>query len=76
MTRNCTQNDLVRFIYSEVSIEEHLMLLEELHADWDMREEHKLLSETIEQLPKVTFAPSSASVNRILLHSKKAVAVA
>lgn len=71
MTRNCTQNDLVRFLYREMSVEEHLHLLEELQSDWEVLEEHNLLSEAKRQLPKVAFAPSTSTVNRILQYSRQ-----
>lgn len=76
MTRNCTQNDLVRFLYREMSVEEHLDLLEELQSDWEMKEEYNLLTQAKGQLTKVAFAPSPDSITKILRYSRKQVIAA
>ena len=71
MTQNYTLNDLIRLVYKEGSKMEQKYLLQELELDWEMKEKYCDLVSAAKQLPKVTFAPSSASVTNILRYSQE-----
>ena len=71
MTHTFTKNDLILFIYKEMSENEATALTEALENDWELYEEYSKLREAHATLPKVRFAPSESSVQQILRYSEK-----
>lgn len=66
MTRNCTQNDLIRLLYGELEEDAYTGVLNEVESE-ELR-----LNQLAEQvLPKVSFAPSAASIKSILQFSER-----
>lgn len=72
MTIHFTLDDLVRFLYDEVTFEEEIAIREALDADWEFREEYQALKEAHNRLPKASFAPNDSSISNILSYSKRA----
>ena len=71
MKQKFTPNDLIRFLYNEVSATERLSMDEALCDNLRAREEFEGLREAYQQLPKVTFRPSSRTIQDILKYSGK-----
>ncbi|MCB0558713.1 MAG: hypothetical protein H6573_10975 [Lewinellaceae bacterium] len=71
MKQTFTPNDLIRFLYNEVSATERLSMDEALCDNLRLREEFEGLQEAYQQLPKVTFRPSSRTIQDILKYSEK-----
>lgn len=71
MKRTFTQNDLIRFLYKETSGSETLAIREAIDEDWELKEAYDTLYAAYAQLPKVTFNPSSACIDKILGYSQK-----
>ena len=71
MTQNYTLNDLVRLVYHETSRLVAEEIKEEMAYDFELREEYEMLKNTARELPKVTFAPSTKSIDYILNYSRK-----
>ena len=71
MKQKFTPNDLIRFLYNEVSATERLSMDEALCDNLRLREEFEGLQEAYQQLPKVTFRPSSRTIQDILKYSEK-----
>ncbi|MEQ9306498.1 MAG: hypothetical protein RJQ14_21475 [Marinoscillum sp.] len=70
MTKTFTENDLVRFLYDELSKNEKEALESALLTDSDLQSELENLRSVQKDLEKVSFAPSQRSVNKILEFSK------
>ncbi len=64
-----TQNDLLRFIYKETSLEETKMIREALCEDALLRNEYDSLLKGYKVLPKVKFRPSRVAIQNILDYS-------
>ena len=71
MKQKFTPNDLIRFLYNEVSATERLSMDEALCDDLRLREEFAGLQQAYQQMPKVTFRPSSRTIQDILKYSEK-----
>ncbi|GMQ25242.1 MAG: hypothetical protein EP311_11500 [Cytophagales bacterium] len=71
MTKPFTPNDLVRYIYREMTEGEQELLMQALHSDDSLMQEYLDLLSTIENLNQVTLKPSEKVVKAIksLAHS-------
>lgn len=71
MTKPFTPNDLVRYIYQEMSEVEQELLMQALHSDEVLMQEYVEMLSTIEQLDQIRLQPSEKVVNAIknLAHS-------
>lgn len=70
MTKTFTENDLVRFLYDELSQNEKSALEQALLTDTDLQTQLDQLRAVQGDLNKVQFSPSKRSVNKILDFSK------
>ncbi|MCH7397689.1 hypothetical protein MM236_06800 [Belliella sp. DSM 107340] len=70
MTKQFTPNDLVRYIYQEMSEEENELLVQALHQDESMMEEYLQMLSTIEKLDQIILHPSEKVVKAILKKAK------
>ncbi len=71
MKQKFTPNDFIQYLYNEVSATERLAMDEALYNDLGLREEYEGLRDACRQLPKVTFRPTSHTIQRILKYSEK-----
>lgn len=67
-----TPNHLVRYLYNEVSATERLDLEETLTQDYGLSEHYSELKAAYQQLPKVKFSPSAATLQEVLSYSERA----
>lgn len=70
MTKTFTENDLLRFLYDEVSLKEERALEQALLTDIDLQNQLDQLRAVVEELNKVQLSPSKRTVNKILEFSK------
>ncbi len=70
MKQKFTPEHLVKYLYSETTATERLEIDEALSQDAGLRKEYEGLLLAYQQLPKVSFSPSRASVNNILKYSE------
>ncbi|RED98948.1 anti-sigma factor [Marinoscillum furvescens] len=70
MTKTFTKNDLVRFLYDELTNDEKRALAQALLTDNELQNELDLLRSTMTELSKVSYKPSQRSVDKILEFSK------
>ena len=70
MTESFTPNDLIRYIYQEMSEGENEMLVQALHGDSNLMQEYVELLSTIEQLDQLVLQPSEKVVKGILKKAK------
>jgi hypothetical protein len=65
MTKQFTQNDLIRYIYREMKEVEKELLLQALHSDSLLMQEYIKMLSTIEQMDQIQLQPSENIVNAI-----------
>jgi len=65
MTKQFTQNDLIRYIYREMKEVEKELLLQALHSDSLLMQEYIEMLSTIEQMDQIQLQPSENIVNAI-----------
>jgi len=70
MKQDFTQQHLLKYIYKETTATETLEIREALNSDWNLNEEYQEMLLAYRQLPKVTFNPSSSSIENILRYSQ------
>ena len=70
MTKPFTPNDLVRYIYQEMSEGENELLVQALRMDDSLMHEYVKMLSTIEQLDQLILHPSDKVVDAILWLSK------
>ena len=70
MIQTFTQLDLIRFIYNEITTEQHREIELALLCDNDLMEEYKSLKSTADELTKVSYSPSNSTIEAILNYSK------
>ncbi len=71
MVKNFTQNDLVSFLYREVSFNQLQQIENSIENDWEVFREFKDLKRAKNEIPKVTFHPSVDALNRVLAFSRE-----
>jgi hypothetical protein len=70
MIKTFTQNDVIRFVYDEVSTEERSQMEELLIIDASFRKLYKSYAKTKHLIKKSAIEPSENVINRILNYSK------
>ncbi len=70
MTKNITQDNLIRYIYSETTAEETSLIEEALRSDWELKELHDNLLESKADLNRVQVSPSQKVIDNIMRYSK------
>ena len=66
MKTNITQENLIQFLYGELSPAMHLEVMHQLNTNQELRKEYELLKKDISLLNTIKESPSKTSV-RILL---------
>lgn len=70
MVKRYTQNQILRFIYGELCLTEHLETLYAIENDAALQEVHEQLHVGYKTLPKALFSPEKKSIEKILAYSK------
>jgi len=70
MIKTFTQNDVIRFVYDEVSTEERSQLNDLLLIDSAFQKLYSNFTKTKGLISKSTLEPSENVINRILTYSK------
>ncbi|SFU10827.1 hypothetical protein SAMN04489724_4048 [Algoriphagus locisalis] len=65
MTKPFTPNDLVRYIYQEMTEVEQELLVQALHSDDSLMQEYVEMLSTIEQMDQIQLQPSEKVVQAI-----------
>lgn len=70
MIKPFTPNDLVRYIYQEMSEVEQELLVQALHSDDSLMQEYVEMLSTIEQMDQIQLQPSEKVVQAIKSRSQ------
>jgi len=65
MIKLFTPNDLMRYIYQEMTEDEQELLVQALHNDESLMQEYVEMLSTLEQLDQIKLQPSEKVVNAI-----------
>ncbi len=67
---NFTTEDMIRFLYNEMSAEETAQLLAALEADWTLKEKFDVLKSSKEHLDSLHFSPRRRAIDNILKYAE------
>lgn len=70
MIKTFTHHDLIRFIYNDLTNEEHRNVELALLCDNELMEDFKKLKSTVKALDELTLEPSKSTIEAILDYSK------
>ncbi|MDR7128769.1 hypothetical protein J2X69_001101 [Algoriphagus sp. 4150] len=70
MIKPFTQNDLIRYIYREMSEVEQELLVQALHSDDSLMQEYVEMLSTVEQMDQIQLQPSEKVVQAIKLRAQ------
>ena len=68
---NYTPEDLIRYLYNEMSTEEAVAIEEELPKNWALREKLAVIKTAQERLNTLIESPRTETILRILKHASK-----
>ena len=66
---------LLKYLYHETNSRENDMVEDALASDWKLHEAFENLEQGYRTLPKVTFAPKTSTLQRILRYSNEQPAI-
>lgn len=72
---NYTPEDLIRYLYNEMSTEEAVAIGEELAKNWALREKLAVIKTAQERLNNLVESPRTETILRILRHAATAETV-
>lgn len=70
MIKPFTPNDLIRYIYQEMTEVEQDLLVQALHSDESLMQEYVEMLSTLEQLEQIQLSPSEKVVKAIKLRAQ------
>jgi hypothetical protein len=62
MEQSFTQEDLIRFIYGEVSADEHIAIFEAIDTNPEIRAEYDKIQEVLKGLDSIELSPSDTTI--------------
>ncbi len=72
MSIDFTQNDIIRYIYDDVSSSERSQIAQAIEANWELKEIYNELCQSLNVLNKFKLkSPSQSSIDMILGFSRK-----
>ena len=66
MKRRFTDDDIIRFLYDEMSLTESEMFLTTLCSDESLWERYEYFQKVVEQIGQLKYSPSDYSVNKVM----------
>ena len=72
---NFTTEDLIQYLYKETSIEQSLAIRNALNEDWELREKHDVLKDSLKGLDKIIESPRPQSVAAILNYARSSAEI-
>jgi len=68
MQQTFTQNDLLKYLYSETDIIQSFMIEQQMSHDYPLKEDFQLLKGSKDMLSEISLSPSRATVDSILAY--------
>ena len=67
---NITTEDMIRFLYNEMTAEESRQFTEAMEADWTLKEAFELLKQSKDSLDKPMHSPRTSTINAIMQYAE------
>jgi hypothetical protein len=67
-----TTEDMIRFLYNEMTPEETRLVNEALATDWTLKEKYEMLKASKNDLDSIHLSPRKSSINSILQYAELA----
>jgi hypothetical protein len=64
-----TPEDMIRFLYNEMSAEETIAMKLALESDWTLKEKFEVLRAAKEDLNEILFSPRTQAIEAIMMHA-------
>ena len=71
---NFTPEDLLLYLYKEISVKKTKAIEKALQNDWTLREKLNVLKASIERLDKITQSPRTEVILNVLNHAREQAA--
>lgn len=69
MELSFTKNDLLRYVYNDITKTEKGAIEAALATDWNLNEQYEEIYQAYKELPKAKFSPSTQCITNILRYS-------
>jgi len=67
---NFTIEDMIRFLYNEMSAEETARLMAALETDWTLKEKFEVLKSSMGNLDSLNYSPRKKAIDAILRYAE------
>ncbi|HLO80025.1 MAG TPA: hypothetical protein VK166_03650 [Chitinophagaceae bacterium] len=66
-----TTEDMIRFLYNEMSPEESKMAMEAIESDWILKEKYEVLKASKRDLDSIRCTPRKSTIDSILQYAEQ-----
>jgi len=70
-----TPEDMIRFLYNEMSAEDTIAMKLALESDWALKEKFEVLRAAKEDLNEILFSPRTQAIEAIMMHADEVTPV-
>jgi hypothetical protein len=67
---NFTPEDMIRYLYNEMTAEEAQTLKRALEADWSLKEKFEVLNQAISSLDTLHYSPRPKAIDAIMQYAE------
>jgi hypothetical protein len=64
-----TEEDLILYLYKEISVEQSMLIEDALANDWALKEKFEVMSAAFNDLKKLSLSPRKSAVERVLQYA-------
>lgn len=65
-----TEEDLILYLYKEISVEQSMLIEDALANDWALKEKFEVMAAAVNDLKKLSLSPRKSAVEMILQHAR------
>jgi hypothetical protein len=73
---NFTTEDMIRFLYNEMTTEENQQFIQAMESDWTLKEAFELLKQSKDSLDTPLHSPRTSTINAIMQYAEMTEGVA
>jgi len=64
-----TEEDLILYLYKEISVEQSMLIEDALANDWALKEKFEVMAAAFNDLKKLSLSPRKSSIDTILQYA-------
>ena len=72
---NFTPEDMIRYLYNEMTAEEARSLMQALESDWGLKEKFDVLKQAMSNLDTLHYSPRPQTIHAVLHYAESTKAV-